>query len=79
MKKLKLTKKQERFLCAINSQRDHAVSINNVGRLYFKTDRSVYLVLNFFADNGLIILESDKKKLIVTITKKGQNYINNNI
>ena len=78
-KKLKLTSKQEKFLCAINSQRDKGISINNLGRLYFKTDRSVYLVVNLFADKGLVILEADKKKLIVTTTKKGKDYINENI
>jgi predicted transcriptional regulator len=72
---LKLSKSQLKFLCYLNNLSETKLSVHHIGKMCFKTWKATSFTLDFFYKNKLIIKEQRKNHLIITLTKKGKDYI----
>jgi DNA-binding MarR family transcriptional regulator len=73
-----LTRRQIEFLNSLKSHQRLEMSARELGREYFNTDRSIYLVLDRLCRNGFIEVEKGKKHLRIIVTKKGLNFLDKN-
>jgi DNA-binding MarR family transcriptional regulator len=70
-----LTEKQLHFLRKLNNLQGKDVSVREIGREFFNTDASIYIVLNKLEKKGLIEIEKLKKELKIIVTPCGCAYI----
>lgn len=73
-----LNKRQLSFLRCLNLNNCRKVSVHSLGKQYYHTERSIYMVLDKFLKAGLIDVFRGKKQLIVTMTALGHQIILDN-